>query len=65
MMIKVMAVLLVGVVFLTGCTTLTGYHKSVTVEKDGNGKIVKTTVVEEIHQPNLQKEVQDFKYLNE
>jgi len=64
-MSKSIVILLVGVIFLAGCTTLTGYHKAVTVEKDKDGKIVKTTVVEEIHQPNLQKEVQQFKYLNE
>lgn len=62
---KLIVILLAGIVFLAGCTTLTGYHKVVTVEKDGDNKIVKTTVVEEIHQPNLQKEVQQFKYLDQ
>lgn len=62
---KITLLILVGVIFLAGCTTLTGYHKVVTVEKDGEDKIVKTTVVEEIHQPNLQKEVQQFKYLDQ
>lgn len=62
---KLVVVLLVCVIFIAGCTTLTGYHKVVTVEKDGESKIVKTTVVEEIHQPNLQKEVQQFKYLDQ
>jgi len=64
-MSKSIVILLVGVIFLAGCTTITGYHKAVTVEKDKDGKIVKTTVVEEIHQPNLQKEVHQFKYLEE
>jgi hypothetical protein len=62
---KKFIVLLIGVVLLAGCTTLTGYHKVVTVEKDGDGKIIKITVIEEIHQPNLQKEVQQFKYLDQ
>jgi hypothetical protein len=64
-MCKFSVLLLAGVIFLAGCTTITGYHKSVTVEKDKDGNIVKTTVVEEINQPNLQKEVQQFKYLNQ
>ena len=64
-MSKFIVVLLIGVFFLAGCTTLTGYHKAVTVEKDKDGNIVKTTILEEIHQPNLQKEVQQFKYLDE
>ena len=50
---------------IIGCTTITGYHKKVTVEKDGQGKIVKTTVEEEIHQPNLYKKVSEFRYLDE
>jgi len=53
------------VLFCMGCTTITGYHKQVTVEKNEEGKIIKTTVVEEIHQPNLQAKVQKFKYLDE
>ena len=53
------------VLFCMGCTTMTGYHKKVTVEKDGQGKIVKTIVEEEIHQPNLQAKVREFKYLDE
>ena len=57
--------LLVGIIFLAGCSTATDYHKAVTVEKDGEGKIVKTTVLEEIHQPNLKKEVQQTKYLDQ
>ena len=62
---KFALILLVGIVFLAGCTTVTGYHKAVTVEKDGNGKIVKTTIVEEIHQPNLMQEPKTGKYLDE
>ena len=57
--------MLLAVVLVAGCTTLTGYHKKVTVEKDENGKIIKTTIEEEIHQPNLQKKVSQFKYLDE
>jgi outer membrane protein assembly factor BamE (lipoprotein component of BamABCDE complex) len=62
---KFIPVLLVGFIFLAGCTTITGYHKAVTVEKDKDGNIIKTTIVEEMHQPNLQKEVQEFKYINQ
>lgn len=60
-------VLLVGVVLLAGCSTLTctEYNKTVTVEKDGDGKITKTTIVEKIHQPNLKKEAQELKYVNQ
>ena len=57
--------LLVAILLCVGCTTITGYHKKVTVEKDGEGEITKTTIVEEIHQPNLQKKVRQFKYLDE
>jgi len=57
--------LLVAILLCVGCTTITGYHKKVTVEKDKEGKIIKTTVVEEIHQPNLQSKVREFKYLDE
>jgi hypothetical protein len=64
-MSKLIVMLLFGVIFLAGCTTITGYHKAVTVEKDKDGNIVKTTVVEEINQPNLQKRVQEFKYLDQ
>jgi len=53
------------ILFCVGCTTITGYHKKVTVEKDKEGKIIKTTVIEEIHQPNLQSKVRQFKYLDE
>jgi hypothetical protein len=60
-----MLILFIGVVLLASCTTITGYHKAVTVEKDKDGNIVKTTVLEEINQPNLQKEVQQFKYLDQ
>jgi len=60
-----LAFLLAGVIFIAGCTTVTGYHKSVTVEKDKDGNIVKTTVVEEITQPDLRKEVHQFKYLDQ
>ncbi len=52
-------------VFCAGCTTITGYHKKVTVEKDAEGKVVKTIIEEEMHQPNLQKEIAEFKYLDE
>jgi len=63
--IRIIAVLLIGVIFLVGCTTLTQYHKSVTVEKDGEGKIIKTTIVEEIHQPDLKRGAQEIKYLDQ
>ncbi len=63
-MSKFMVTLLVGVIFLAGCTT-TGYHKKVTVEKDKDGKIVRTVVEEEIHQPNLMQEPRKSKYLDE
>ena len=58
-------ILLIVSLLCVGCTTITGYHKKVTVEKDGQGKIVKMTVEEEIHQPNLQSKVRQFKYLDE
>ena len=58
-------IFLIALFFCIGCTTITGYHKKVTVEKDKEGKIIKTTVIEEIHQPNLQKRVREFKYLDE
>ena len=57
--------LLIAILLCIGCTTITGYHKKVTVEKDGQGKIVKMIVEEEIHQPNLQSKVREFKYLDE
>jgi len=57
--------LLAGVVFLAGCSTPTAYHKMVTVEKDGDGKIVKTTVVEEISQSQLQERAKQPKYLDQ
>lgn len=53
------------ILFCVGCTTMTGYHKKVTVEKDSQGEIVKIIVEEEIHQPNLQSRVREFKYLDE
>ncbi|MCK9430349.1 MAG: hypothetical protein M0R17_10140 [Candidatus Omnitrophica bacterium] len=61
---KLMA-LLIGVIFIAGCSTPTAYHKVVTVEKDGEGKIVKTTVMEEISQPDLKQEVQQSKHLDQ
>jgi len=57
--------LLIGVIFIAGCSTPTAYHKVVTVEKDGEGKIVKTTVMEEISQPDLKQEVQQSKHLDQ
>ncbi|MFA5093524.1 MAG: hypothetical protein WC543_06290 [Candidatus Omnitrophota bacterium] len=63
-MVKTFFILLVGF-FLVGCTTPTGYHKSVTIEKDGDNKIVKTTIVEEINQPYLQQEPKTGKYLDQ
>ena len=60
-----LALSILFVISVAGCTTLTGYHKKVTVEKDAKGNIVKTIIEEEIHQPNLQKKVNEFKYLDE
>lgn len=54
---------LVGVIFLAGCTT-TSYHKQVIVEKDGEGKIIKSTITEEISQPNRSEPVEKDKYLD-
>ena len=62
--LKVILLILMGAIFLAGCTT-TGYHKKVTIEKDKDGKIVKTTIEEEIHQPNLMQEARQSKYLDE
>lgn len=61
---KVIVVLAVIVLF-AGCSTPTQFHKTVTVEKDGDGKIIKTTVVEEIVQPELQQGVQSPKHLDQ
>ena len=58
-------VLLFGVIFLAGCSAPTAYRKVVTVEKDGEGKIVKTTVVEEVSQSNLNEGVQHPKHLDQ
>lgn len=63
-MSKFMAVLLASMVFLAGCTTVTEYRKSVTVEKDKDGNVVKTTILEEINQPYLKEKVATFKYLD-
>ena len=57
--------ILSGIILLAGCTTQTGYHKTVTVEKDKDGNVVKTTIMEEVTQPNLKKEVQEFKYIEQ
>ncbi|MDD5128260.1 MAG: hypothetical protein PHO40_01220 [Candidatus Omnitrophica bacterium] len=62
---KKLIALLIGVIFIAGCSTPTAYHKVVTVEKDGEGKIVKTTVMEEISQPDLKQEVQQSKHLDQ
>jgi len=64
-MSKMMVVLFVGILFLAGCSTATQFRKVVTIEKDGEGKIVKTTIVEEISQPNLKQEVQQSKHLDQ
>lgn len=56
---------LLFILFCAGCTTATIYHKQVVVEKDTQGKITKTTVVEEVTQPNLQSKAMPFKYLEE
>ncbi|MFA6357287.1 MAG: hypothetical protein WCY09_01265 [Candidatus Omnitrophota bacterium] len=54
---KKILVLLSVVLFLAGCcsTTATKYLKKVTVEKDGDGKIVKTIVEEQVIQSHLEK----------
>ena len=57
--------LFVLALFCAGCTTVTQYHKKVTVEKGQDGKIIKTIVEEEITQPYLQKEASDYKYMHE
>ncbi len=56
-------VVLLGIIFLVGCTT-TSYHKQVIVEKDGDGKIIKSTITEEISQPNRSEPVEKDKYLD-
>jgi uncharacterized lipoprotein YajG len=58
-------VLFAGIILLAGCSTPTAYHKVVTVEKDGDGKVVKTTVMEEINQPQLKEEAQQPKHLDQ
>jgi len=62
--VKLTLLVSIGAIFLSGCTT-TGYHKKVTVEKDGEGKIVKMLIEEEIHQPNLMQAPRTGKYLEE
>ncbi len=51
------------VLFSFGCTTPTAYHQKVTVQKDADGNVVSKVIEEEITQPYLKKEVQEFKYL--
>lgn len=62
---KKLALLVLVVLFCVGCSTVTQYHKKVTVEKGQDGKVVKTVVEEEITQPYLQKEAADYKYMQE
>lgn len=61
---KVILLVLIGVILLAGCVA-TSFHKKVIVEKDGTGKIIKTTVTEELIQPNRAEEPMPGKYLNE
>jgi len=49
---------------LAGCVG-TSYHKSVTVHKDGDGRVTQIIVVEEISQPNRTEKPWPFKYLEE
>jgi len=58
-------ILVLLLLFAAGCTTITGYHKKVTIEKDGEGKIIRTVIEEEVTQPNLQSKVREFKHLDE
>ena len=60
---KVAFLILVGVILLAGCTT-TSYTKQVIVEKDGDGKIIKSTITEGIIQPNRSELVEKDKYLD-
>jgi len=61
---KFLVVLLIGIVFLAGCT-ITQFRKKVIVEKDGTGKVIKTTVTEELIQPSRSEEPKQGKYLDE
>ncbi|MHB8155149.1 MAG: hypothetical protein ACYDFR_03740 [Candidatus Omnitrophota bacterium] len=61
--IKTVILVLVGVILLAGCT-MTSYHKTVVVEKDGEGKIIKSTITEGIIQPNRSEPVEQDKYLD-
>jgi len=56
-------VLLVGVIFLAGCT-ITQFSKRVVIEKDGDGKVIKTTITEELIQPNRSEPPKDAKLLD-
>ncbi len=58
-------VVLFFVLFCVGCSTATRYNKKVTVEKDQDGKVIKTTVEEEITQPALKEDVVTLKHINE
>jgi len=60
-----MKLFLVFILLCVGCTTITGYHKKVTVKKDGEGKTTSILVEEEIHQPDLKMKAMNFKYLDE
>jgi len=59
----VLLLVIVSCVFI-GCTTTTHLRKEVIVEKDKDGRIVKTTIVEEIIQPYRQKEFLELKNMD-
>ena len=61
---KATLLILVGFILLAGCT-VTSFHKKVIVEKDGTGKIIKTTITEELIQPNRSEVPEADKYLDQ
>jgi len=58
-------VLLFFVLFCVGCSTATSYNKKVTVEKGADGKVIKTTVEEQVTQPALKEDVVKLQHINE
>jgi hypothetical protein len=48
----------------SGCVN-SHYKKTVTVEKDSDGKIVKTLITEEVFQPNQMAHQVPFEYLKD
>ena len=61
---RAVILVLVGVMVLAGCT-ITQFRKKVIVEKDADGKIIKTTITEELIQPSRSEAPEPDKYLDQ